>query len=202
MPGGSPSGQPGNEPGPPGDSASKSSNGGGDRPSGAPKNPERDPLPSEPSNETPDNVRPSPAPDIQQSVPQNDVVRRLEELLKQDKVTPDLEKNMGMTKDEMQQFVKKFEKKDPRPAARAAREIQAKPGQERKIDPNRKAPDFQPGVTASNRNARGSSNLNEDNNAGLSEGSLSNAPPELRKRFEAYKSSLGRVKSAPGPSSN
>ena len=149
------------------------------------------PLPDA-TDQVPDKPGASVAPDVNQAVPQGDLVRRLDEMLKEDKVTPELEKRLGMTKDQMQQFVKKYEQKGKRPAARKAQDIASKPGQEQSLDPNRKAPEFQPGVTASGRNERASSNLNDDANAGLAEGSLSTAPPELRKRFEAYKSSLGR----------
>ncbi|MDX2036622.1 MAG: hypothetical protein SFX72_08215 [Isosphaeraceae bacterium] len=155
------------------------------------------PLPDA-SAEVPDRPAASPAPDIEQSPPQREAIRKLSELLEQDRVTPELEKRIGMTRDEMQQFVKKFEQKSPRAAAREGQEIKAGPGgPERKLDPNRKAPDLQPGLRASNRNQRGSNTGIEDKNSGLSEGNTTTAPPELRKRFEAYKSSLGRTRVNP-----
>ena len=47
-----------------------------------------------------------------------------------------------MTRDEAEQFVKKFEKQEQPGPAGPGREIKAKPGEEKVFDPNRKAPEF------------------------------------------------------------
>jgi hypothetical protein len=122
------------------------------------------------------------------------VIRKLQDLLKDNKFTPNVEKELGMTKDEAEQFVKKFEnRKQPGPAT-PGQEIKAKPGAEKVFDPNRKAPEFNPAGPVSKRNQRAGTTLPQDNLSGLSEGNKSSPPPELRKQYEAYKKALSSTR--------
>lgn len=150
---------------------------------------ETQPLPP-PTAKPPANPGESIAPEV----PQSDLVlRKIQDLLKDDKFTPDVEKQLGISKDEAEQFVKKFEKrKDPPAPAGPGREIKATPGQDKVFAPNRKAPEFNTQATVSNRNQRSGASIPQDNLSGLSEGSRSQPPPELRKQFEAYKRSVSR----------
>ena len=143
------------------------------------------------ANRSPDGAEPQVAPDSK--VPP--VIRKLQDLLKDGKFTPNVEKDLGMTRDEAEQFVKKFEnRKQPGPAT-PGQEIKVKPGEEKAFDKNYKAPDFQTQATVRPRNERSGTSLPEDTRGGLSEGSRSSPPPELRKKFEAYNKSLSSTKS-------
>jgi hypothetical protein len=123
------------------------------------------------------------------------VIRKLQKLLQGDKFTPNVEKELGMTRDEAEQFVKKFEnRKQPGPAT-PGQEIKVKPGEEKVFDPNRKAPEFTTSASVSERNKRTGGSLPQDNLGGLSEGAKSTPPPELRKQYEAYKKALSATRS-------
>jgi hypothetical protein len=150
---------------------------------------ETKPLPPV-SQKSSDGNDPSVAPDASPPL----VVRKLQDLLKDDKFTPNVEKQLGMTKDEAEQFVKKFEKREQPGPAGPGREIKAKVEKEKVFDPNRKAPEFNTTATVSNRNQRSGTTLPQDTLNGLSEGGKSTPPPELRKQFEAYKKSLSNSK--------
>ena len=67
------------------------------------------------------------------------VLRRIEELLKNDKVTPELEKETGMSREQMEQFVQKF-KPAPKADPGAGREIDVKPGTAATSRPPRTCP--------------------------------------------------------------
>ena len=56
------------------------------------------------------------------------VLRTVKDLLAKDAVTPDLEKETGMTREQMEQFVKKYEAVKSAPAG-PGREIEVKPGE-------------------------------------------------------------------------
>jgi hypothetical protein len=119
-------------------------------------------------------------------------------LLKENKVTPDLEKQFGMDKVQMEQFVKKFEKRKNAPPVGPGRDIKVKPGAtERAFDPNRKAPEGLPNVAVSKSNERQGADNRNDDLRGLTEGSQVVAPKALRSRFDAYRSSLGRTTLGP-----
>ncbi len=126
-------------------------------------------------------------------------------MLKDDKFTPNVEKQLGMTKDEAEQFVKKFEKRDQPSPAGPGREIKVKPGQDKVFDPNRKS-DFNTTATVSNRNNRQGTTIPQDNLSGLSEGGRSTPPPELRRQFEAYMKGVANSKvvapGSPAPPAN
>ena len=133
---------------------------------------------------------PSVAPDV----PQSDfVLRKLQDFLKDDKFTPNVEKQLGMTKDEAEQFVKKYEKPKVTPPVGPGREIKVRPGEEKVIDPSRKS-EFNTSAIASNRSERQGSTIPQDKLSGLSEGMKSSPPPELRRQYEAYKKGLSNSK--------
>src|SRR5215213_8118926 len=77
------------------------------------------------------------APDVPQS---ELVLQKLEDLLRKNQVTPELEQATGMSREQMEQFVTKF-KKAPKAAPGPGREIQAKPGQDRTFRPDRPLPE-------------------------------------------------------------
>ena len=146
-------------------------------------------------NPPPTNPDPSVAPDV----PQSDLVlKTIRDLIKDNKFTPDLEKQLGMSKDEADQFVKKFEKREQPKATEPGREIKVKPGEDEVIK-DLKAPEFNTSATVSSRNQRQGSSLPQDTLGGLSEGNRSSPPIELRRQWEAYRKGLSTTKpAAPG----
>jgi hypothetical protein len=99
-----------------------------------------------------------------------------------------------MTKDEAEQFVKKYEKSlRPKGAARPGQEIKLKPTEkERTFDPNRQAPEKLPDMATSTRNDRGGNVVPTDEVHGLAEGGGGAVPRSLRGRVKAYTESLAR----------
>jgi hypothetical protein len=118
-------------------------------------------------------------------------------LLKENKVTPELEKDLGMSKEQLDQFVKKFEKA-PKTAAGGGREIDVKPGTPQEIDPNRKLPELTTGATASTKQMRERGSFVQDTLRGNNEGVRFEPPPEYRAGFDAFKSSLLRSRAIEG----
>jgi hypothetical protein len=154
------------------------------------------PSPASPPLNSADTVAP------EGNMPQSDLVlRRLEELLKNNQVTPELEKESGMSREQMEQFVTKF-KKAPKAAPGPGRQIQVKPGKDRVFNPNRKLPDLGPNAHVGNRTGRGRGATVQDQIRDNTEGGRFEIPPELRSGFEAYKSSLSRSKSAARPAAS
>ncbi len=126
-------------------------------------------------------------------------VRKINDLLKENKFTPAEERRLGLTKEEAEQFVKKYDKAlKPKQTPRAGREIPVKPNQpERKFDPNRPAPEALPNVAASDRNTRGGNVVATDDVHGLAEGAKSPVPKALQARMNAYTESLARTQVKP-----
>jgi hypothetical protein len=167
--------------------------GGSDQP-GNPGKPAEDKStpPPDASKQVPDKAEESVAPDSNTDVAPR-AIRKIQDLLNEDKVTPDLEKKLGMTKDEMQQFVKKYERGKPRPAAGPGKDIKVKAeSTERTFDKDRKAPETLPDVAVSNKNDRAGNVVPTDQNNKLFQGSESAAPKAVKARIDAYRSSLGR----------
>ncbi|WP_435018888.1 hypothetical protein TA3x_000877 [Tundrisphaera sp. TA3] len=149
----------------------------------------------------PANPEPSIAPDSGSPL----VIRKIQDLIREDKFTPDLERQTGMTKEEAEQFVKKFTKREQAEPIGPGREIKVSPGQEKVIDPNRKAPEFRTSATVSNRNDRSGSSLPQDDLTGNVQGRRSSPPPGLERHVKAYRQSLDAASppaSASPPSSN
>lgn len=126
------------------------------------------------------------------------VVRKLEELLRNNEVPPKLEEELGMSREQMEHFVQKFKeapKNDPGPG----REIQIKPGESRKFDPNRRLPEVGPTGRVSAQTIRDRGSIVHDQIRDNVQGVRFQIPAELRPGFEAYKSSLSRSKTLNPP---
>ena len=190
--GNQPGQQQGNQPGEAG-MAGDRSNGGGRTGMNNPlvNNQEKiEPLPRN-NDQPPANPGDSIAPDVPQS---ELVTRTIKDLLQENKFTPDLEQQLGMTRDEAEQFVKKFEKRPEQPPIGEGREIQASPGEEKVFDPARKAPEFNTSGIVSKRTERSGTALATDSMSGLTEGGRSAPPPELRRQWERYRKNLAGSK--------
>lgn len=120
-------------------------------------------------------------------------IRRVRDLLEKDQVTPELLNDIGMTKEELNQFVKKYEKA-PKPEATPDREIEVKPGQTPALDPNTKLPSIEPGVSSNTQVIRDRGGIARDSARNVMEAQRFVPPPELRSGFDAYRNSLSRSK--------
>jgi hypothetical protein len=120
------------------------------------------------------------------------VLRTVKDLIARDAVTPELEKDTGMTRAQMEQFVKDYEKMKSAPAG-PGREIQVKPGDR---DSNDKPAANLPGINRSNRsstkNLTGRGKMGHDDARNNIEGIRFTAPPEFRSKVEGYKNTLSR----------
>jgi hypothetical protein len=149
--------------------------------------PEAEGEPPPPEAAPPANPGDTVAPDRH---PQPDLVlRKIQDLLKDDAKARALEKETGMSRQELEQFVKKFDKAPQRDPG-AARDLTASPGKDKTIDPNRTIDNPLAGSTVSGRNQRGPGIVPQDASGGNVEGARSVAPVEFRSRFEAYQNSL------------
>jgi hypothetical protein len=125
-------------------------------------------------------------------MPQSELVlRKLDDLLKNDKVTPEMEQQTGMSRGEMEQFVKKFQKpKDA--AAGPGRELTVKPGQAQPGVAGSNVPALDPKTSFNRRSTVSTKGLPQDAVQGNVQGARSQAPLELRSRVQAYRNSLSR----------
>lgn len=143
-----------------------------------------------------------PPPDARETVapknaPQSEfVLNKLEDLLRKNQITPQLEKDMGMSKSQIEQFVEKYRPSKNKQEPRAAREITVKPGENRTLKPSEL-----PGIDRSKTFSRGSrrdrGSLPQDTERGGNiEGTRGAPPREIKSRYEAYMQSLSRSKGA------
>jgi hypothetical protein len=191
-PGGQPSGEPGEgqKPG----TAGRTPVGGGGVQGAAPSeleskdNSKPSPPSVEPENAKPDDIAP-------QGQSQSEMVlRTVKDLLAKDAVTPDIEKATGMTREQMEQWVEKYQGKKSPPAG-PGREIPVKPGEQG--EPDRPSANL-PGIDRQNRfstkNLKDRGATPKDDVRNNLEGIRFIAPPEYRSKFEGYKSALAKTR--------
>ena len=107
-------------------------------------------------------------------------------------------KDLGMSsKEELDQFVDKYTKWPAQPPLRDGQDIEATPGKPQNIDPNRTLPDLNPTASINTQALRERGPVAKDEIRGNKEGARFIPPPELRSRFEAYRSSISRNRPAP-----
>lgn len=163
---------------------------------------EKKPSPNVPT--PPLNADDTVAPNKEQT---NLVLRNLEQALKDQQKASQLEKETGMSREQMEQFVQKF-KKAPKREAAPGREIKVKPTEARKLNPNRTLPDLNPSVRPSTTQIRNRGSFSQDNVRDNVEGTRFVVPMEIKTGFDAYRSSLSRSKTlnpsktAPGSGGN
>jgi hypothetical protein len=171
----------------------RSATGGGGAEPGEPGgNPPRDDTKASPRVDTPPlNSEESVAP---QNVPPSDLtLRKVQELLRDPDAARKLEQESGYTREQMEQFVQKFQKeKAPRAAARPGEEIQVKPGESRPAGPAPNLPGINPQTRFSTQSLRDRGAVATDQVRDNLESTRLLAPAEFRERVEAYKSTLSR----------
>ena len=151
----------------------------------------------------PDNSKPLPQAAETENAPRDDlapegqsqtemVLRTVKDLLAKDAVTPDLEKATGMTREQMEQFVKKYEAVKSAPAG-PGRDISVKPGEAGAGEgPSANLPGIDPRTRFSNKNIKGRGEAPRDDVHNNLEGVRFTPPPEFRSKFEGYKSTLAK----------
>jgi hypothetical protein len=128
------------------------------------------------------------------------VLRKLRDLVDDNKITPEMLKDMGMSsKEELDQFVQRFAKGTAKPPAREGQEIEATPGKTQEIDPKRRLPDLNPTATMNTEIIRNRGGIPRDTIRGNNQGVRFVPPPELRAGFDAYRSSLSRSRAGAAP---
>jgi hypothetical protein len=126
--------------------------------------------------------------------PQSDLVlRKVQDLLKNPAEAAKLEKETGMSREEMEQFVRKFTK-PPKNTPREGRTVEVKPSENRPTGADTSLPGLNPGTRISTQSLRDKGAVVQDQERANIEGTRFNAPAEIRSRFEAYQSTLSRSK--------
>lgn len=145
----------------------------------------------------------APSSSISPDVPQPDLVlKNLKTILQDEQKTRDLLQETGMSRDELDQFVRKFEKAPEAAPAREAGELPDQQEPERKFDQNRRLSGGLPSSTVSSRSERGPNSTPQDAAGGNTEGLRTVVPPELSSRFQAYQSSLSGARPGAAPRSS
>ena len=124
------------------------------------------------------------------------LLKRLREMVDKNEISKDLEDSTGLSREEIDQFVRKFEAppKEERKAAEGdgTTEVTSTPG---KDSENRKVslPGNLPGGQVTSRSNRGAGMVADDGSQGNLEGARARIPSALRSRFEAYQKGLSRA---------
>ncbi len=120
------------------------------------------------------------------------VLRTIKDLIAKDAITPELEKDTGMSRAQMEQFVREYEKKKSAPAG-PGRDIQVKPGGRDSADkPAANLPGISLKSRSSTKNLTDRGKMGRDDARSNIEGIRFTAPPEFRSKVEGYKSILSR----------
>ncbi len=179
--------------------------GGGDVPGGPGGTPPPDdtkPLP--PAATPPQDAAETVAP---RDIPQSELsLRNVQDLLKDPEAAKKLSDELGLSPDQIEQFVQKYNKdKAPKAAARPGEAIQVKPGANRSVAPNSALPGLDPGANLSTKMLRERGAVPTDDVRNNIETTRFIAPPEVQRGFEAYQSTLNRsrtlnpTRTAPAP---
>jgi hypothetical protein len=119
---------------------------------------------------------------------------RLPDALKDAATVKELEERTGMTKEQLEQFAKKYEKPKIGPG-REAKDVEVKVGEQAPVAPSANLPGA--GVQRFNtEKIRARGGIPQDTARGLNEGNVDQPPQELRERYFSYKSKAGRAAKA------
>jgi hypothetical protein len=119
------------------------------------------------------------------------VLRQIKDLIAEGRDTSRLEEATGMSREELEQFVRKFEKPE-REAPGEGRELKGDVREDKVMEPLRGVGERNRSPLVSGSNQRGPSSATRDTFSDQTQGLRSQAPPEIRSRFEAYQSSISR----------
>jgi hypothetical protein len=128
--------------------------------------------------------------------PQSELnLRGLHELLKDDKTAKQLEKDTGYSREQLEQFTKRYEKAKSAPAG-PGRDIDLKGGEQSDAKPSANLPglDSSTRFSTKNRRERGIAPQDQGSDArGNLEGVRFQPPPEWRGKMEGYKNKLAKL---------
>ena len=158
-------------------------------PAGTPPPDETQPSPTAPSR--PLNAEETPAPG---NIPPSDLtLRKVQDLLKDKAASERLAEETGMSREEMEQFVQKFQKdRKPKAPDRPGEEIEVKPGTSPNATPDPKLPGFDRQRDFSSATLRNRGAVTQDLERNNVESIRLIPPAEIRSGYEAYKSTLSR----------
>ena len=126
------------------------------------------------------------------------LLKRLRDMVDKNEISKDLENATGLSREEINQFVRKFEPPalEERKSAEGAgsSEVKSAPGKETETR-NVTLPSNLPGGKVTSRTGRGAGMVADDSQQGNLEGARSRIPSGLRSRFEAYQKGLSRTNS-------
>lgn len=139
------------------------------------------------------NAPESVAPDVE---PNRVNLGRLRQALQNPEELRSLERDTGLTRQDLEQFVKASEALPERGVARPGRDIATTPTPEAEpvLDPNRRVEG--PGAIGSSRASRAGGATPGDEVRGMTQGYASKAPAALQSRLRAYRDSVSRSPSA------
>ncbi len=164
--------------------------GGGGTGAGSPAGATKDDSKESPQAKEPDD--PSKglvAPEGQQQSDLN--LKKIHELLNDPAALKDLEQREGITRSDIEQFVRKYEKVASPPAG-PGREIKVKPGDEKPALPSKDLPDLDPSLKISSRTRTDRGSMPQDQVANNVEDLRLPPPPELRGKLTDYNNSLAK----------
>jgi hypothetical protein len=128
------------------------------------------------------------------NIPQSEFTyRNVQDLLKDPDAAKRLSEETGMSPDQIEQFVQRYNKdKMPKGAARPGEDIQVKPGASRPVAPDSTLPGLDPRTHFSTKSLRDAGAVVQDDARNNFETTRFMVPPEIRSGFEAYKSASSR----------
>jgi hypothetical protein len=124
------------------------------------------------------------------------VLRNLGDVLKDDQAAKELEDRTGMTREQLEQFAKKYEKPKSGPAG-PGREIEVKPGEQTPVKPGENLPGFDRTQRMDSKSIRERGTMPQDTVRNMEQGWRSEPPPEWRGKVEGYKTKLARSRVTP-----
>jgi hypothetical protein len=155
------------------------------------------PRAAEPENSSNDNV----APEGQAQT--GLFLKKLHEALQDDAKAKELEKDTGFSREQLEQFTRKYEKVASAPGG-PGRDINLK-GDDQKAaaQPSANLPGLSASTPFSSQSRRGGNTGAQDEIRGNVEGARDQPPPEMRGKWEGYQNKLAKVtappKRAPAP---
>ena len=119
-------------------------------------------------------------------------LRGLHDLLKDDKTAKQLEKDTGYSREQIEQFTKRYEKAKSAPAG-PGRDIDLKSGEQSDAKPSANLPGLDASTRFSTKNRRDRGIAPQDQIRDNNESIRFQPPPEWRGKMEGYKSKLAKL---------
>ena len=119
-------------------------------------------------------------------------LKGVHEILNDPAKLKDLEQRDGITRSQLEQFVRKFEKVKAAPAG-PGREIKIKPGEQTPAKPSADLPGLDPSVKFNSKTRTDSGSMPQDQLSNNFEGMRFQLPPELKEKYQQYTKSIANV---------